>query len=410
MRDIKNLNLKYSGMMISINFVFAAFNSYGTVYLLSNNFSDGEVGIIVAFTNFLAALIQPWLGAKIDDSEKWTLREFTLILTIPAILLLLFMFFTNLTYWSVGIPYLLVYMLLFVLSPLLNAVSMYFVNRGFFVNFGVSRALGSLSYAIVSSLLTVLIAQYGIRMMPFVAMLGFLLYSGFNTLMPFRQANAEYKKRHGEDKAEEKEALPFDSPDILSGKTPFYKKYPRFMFVVLGVIMFFTFHNIANIYMYQILVNVGGGAEELGIAFALGAIVEVPMMMSYNKLSERFTNVQLMMASAVGFLVKAILTLFATSPTGIYVAMFSQMFAYGLYATVIVYYTNQVMDDQDKTKGQALVTTGQTVGGIIGSFAGGFILEGLNVDILLYFNILVSALGVIAYFVGVSKEARKGTM
>ena len=49
------------------------------------------------------------------------------------------------------------------LQPLVNSVSIYYINRGVNVDFGIARGIGSLLYAVCSSILGALVAQTGSR-------------------------------------------------------------------------------------------------------------------------------------------------------------------------------------------------------------------------------------------------------
>lgn len=51
--------------------------------------------------------------------------------------------------------------LLQVIQPLINSVSVYYVNKGINVDFGAARGVGSLSYAAASYLLGGLVERYG---------------------------------------------------------------------------------------------------------------------------------------------------------------------------------------------------------------------------------------------------------
>ena len=51
------------------------------------------------------------------------------------------------------------------------------------------------------------------------------------------------------------------------------------------------------------------------------------------------------------------------------------MGAFALYIPASVYYVNETMAPRDKFKGQAVMTATNTLGGVIGSLLGGFLLD-----------------------------------
>lgn len=69
------------------------------------------------------------------------------------------------------------------------------------------------------------------------------------------------------------------------------------------------------------------------------------------------------------------------------------MFAFALFTPASVYYTNQMMKPQDQFKGQAYLTMTITMGGVLGSLLGGFILQYSSVSMMLIVCAIVSAIG-----------------
>lgn len=406
MKSIRHLDEKYAALFGIYNFIFAAFGSYGTVYLLDNNFNEGQIGLIVSGANITAAILQPLIATWADESERWTLKEFTSLLILPAIILLGSLLFGNWTGWAIGIQFMIAQTMLFVMQPLLNVISMFFTNLGYPINFGFGRAIGSLFYAIGSSILGYLTVAFGMNSVISFALAGFAVTIAILQFFPFKQAKENPKSQRPLEEVEDTDIFPLDITDVPLKET-FFKKYPQFKYILGGVTLFFAFHNVVNVFMFHILKNVGGGAKELGIAFAIGALVEMPLMMFYNRIRQYFADQQAMMISALGFLVKSILALIASSVMGIYFAQFSQMFAFGLYAAASVYYTNDIMQEEDKVKGQALLTTCHTIGGVLGAMMGGQIITNLGVPAVLYFNVFLSIGGVILFWLALKDDLKR---
>ena len=72
-----------------------------------------------------------------------------LLLLLPDVFVLIFLL------------YVIADALLQVLQPLLNSLSIYYVNAGINVDFGIARGMGSLSFAIMSSVLGVMCDKFG---------------------------------------------------------------------------------------------------------------------------------------------------------------------------------------------------------------------------------------------------------
>lgn len=403
MTTIKNLTAKYSAKMSFYNMAYAGFSAYGTVYLLAKDFNNAEIGLITALANVLAAIIQPLLANWADRSEKISLHGFSLMLIIPTVLLLLNMYINNDSFFLIGIQFMLTFTLILGLQPILNAVSMFFINQGYSVNYGFSRAIGSLFYAAGSSILGIITVRWGMDAMLLFAIAAYILYTIALFSMPIRWAKNNPKTSVHEDVVIANHENEFEMPVDMSAlptSENFFKRYRNFMIVNVGIVMFFAFHSLVNTYMFQILTNVGGNASHLGWAFAVGAVVELPIMMNYEKIAKYITHEQAMMISSFTFFIKAVITLSASSVTGIFAAQVSQAVAFALYAVVSVYYTNTVMQPQDKVKGQAILTTSHTIGGIIGTLIGGLLIEQFSVTAALIFCVVMTIGGIICFWIG----------
>ena len=121
-------------------------------------------------------------------------------------------------------------------------------------------------------------------------------------------------------------------------------------------------------------------------------------------------DISLTMVAAVFFLVKLIITFLAINVTGIYIAQIFQALAFGLYIVASVYYVNHEMDIEDKVKGQSFVTTAHTLGSVVGSLLGGWLINRFDVSVALLFCIIISGVGVIAYYLGLMNSKRKNQL
>ena len=88
-------------------------------------------------------------------------------------------------------------------------------------------------------------------------------------------------------------------------------------------------------------------------------------MFFFDNLRQKLTLNKLLKISAVMFVVKHALTAFAPNIMFIYIAQATQMLAYAILCPASVYLVNELVDSKDLTKGQSLVTMGQSLSGII---------------------------------------------
>ncbi|CBK74503.1 Major Facilitator Superfamily [Butyrivibrio fibrisolvens 16/4] len=147
--------------------------------------------------------------------------------------------------------------------------------------------------------------------------------------------------------------------------------------------------------MYQIAVNVGGNESTNGGLLALQAIVELPAMIFFTKLKDRFDSKILLSVSAVFYLLKIFFTAIASSIGMLYFSMLFQSLAFALFIPASVHFVDEIMSEKDAVKGQAFVTIAMTFSSLIGSILGGLIINLLGVSASLYFATLITFVGVI---------------
>jgi len=187
------------------------------------------------------------------------------------------------------------------------------------------------------------------------------------------------------------------------GLLEFAKKYKRFMVLLVGVSLLFVFHTITNSYMYQIMQPLGGTEANVGSSLSIAALSELPTMFFFSWLLRRFKIHSLMRFAAFFFSVKALLILFAGNIFLINAGQSLQMVGFAMHTMASVYYTNQIIPQKDLVKGQTLMATANSIGGIIGAFAGGQILSILSVSAMLLIGTLISITGTLIVWLSVEK-------
>lgn len=162
----KFLNIRYTAMNAGYWGIYCALSGYAAVYLNANGFSAGQTGLLMALSNVLAALLQPVAAAKADKPGKIALKELILFIGIISMISTAVLCMVKGNFWTVSILFFLALVSSQILQPLINAVSMYYLNRGEKISFGLARGIGSLAYAGMSSLLGVMTIQWGAGVIP----------------------------------------------------------------------------------------------------------------------------------------------------------------------------------------------------------------------------------------------------
>lgn len=155
--------------------------------------------------------------------------------------------------------------------------------------------------------------------------------------------------------------------------------------------------------MIKIVQNVGGYEATMGSAFAIAAILELPVMLSFAQLISRYHNTSLLKLAGLIFSVKAFITLISSTVGMIYLAQSFQMLSYAIFIPGSIYYVNQVIEKKDMIKGQAFTTAATTLGGVGGSLIGGWILSAATVRLMLIVGLGISLVGSLILLMTIEK-------
>lgn len=391
--------LRYTIINILYFVAFCTVHAYATVFLLDRGFSNTMVGIALAVSNILAVLGQPMVAGIIDKSERITNRKVLMgaILVILAGSVLLMAAGNSIP--IVFILYVIIYTVQFISMSIMIAMSFEYQAGGCAHNFGLARGLGSAGFAVTSAITGGIMARRGPGINLYITSVVMILM--FVAVFTFKlEGNAQSSSdsvNSSEDTGDEPTNNFFD----------FVRKYPAFMLFLLGAALCFFSHNMLNDYLIQIIRNLGGGETELGYASFLQAILELPVMAVMAWLLRKIDVKFVLVISAVAFFVKVVIMYFATGLGGMYLSQSFQLLAYAVFIPATAFYSDRIMKEKDKVKGQAYVNCAITLGGVFSSLICGKILDVKGVSFMLFIGMIVALFGAIIAAAAMMKEAKQ---
>lgn len=384
--NTRKLMIQYCILQGSYWASFCVIYAFATVFLLSRGFESSMIGVIIAAGNILGVVLQPMVASIADRSEKISLHKLTAMLSIIMILLLVLLYFVPNGLLAVAVLFLLTDTFLQVIQPLINSVSVYYVNQGVSVDFGSARGIGSLSYAAASYILGIVVEKFGTRSILMTGILVALVLLVTVLSMPVLSSSAA--SRLGEKEPEQNDA----------GLIVFAGRYKNFMLTLAGITLLFTFHNMNNAYLIKVIENVGGTSADMGRMLSIAAVTELPVMFLFSRISKHFKSSTLLMVSSAFFSIRAAGFMLAGNVMTMYLAAMLQIGSFALYIPSSVYYVNETMLDQDKFKGQAVMTATNTLGGVFGSLFGGFLIDNAGVGAMNTVCFAMAAAGAVLVF------------
>lgn len=380
----KKLNIYYLFLQIAYWVTSAVVFCFTTVFLQFRGYSNYEIGIVFAVGNIIGFVSQPLIAGYIDRSDRRTLLRCIRITAVLAVLLMLAVYFLP----SGSISLIGVYALLVagntLLNPLCISLSFYIESWGCGINFSRARALGSLSFAVCNVILGMLVQRVSENAVP----TAFILFSsllGLATLLfvPVDRAHRIAAPERRMQSASEKP----------SGLLEFARENKRFMLFLLGTATLYFTHGMIGNFMIEFIRSIGGGSEDMGNVLAFMTVVEVPVMLLFGRLTQRFRCSSLLRFAVIMFTVKELMIYLASSLPALYAAEALQAFSFALFVPASVRYVDEVIAKHNAVKGQAFVTSMMTLGSIFASYIGGLLLDTSTPGFTLLVGVIVSAVG-----------------
>ena len=391
----KSLNIKYMASQIFYFGYFAAMMGYASVYLLSKGFSNSTIGIILSLCSILAVFMQPALASFADNHKNIEIRKIINTIVAIAIILSVALLVIPTNQTLIFILIVAIFSLETTIMPLINTLAFIFEKYGIQINFGIARGLGSVAYALTSMALGYIVEWFSPDLLP-------ICYVVFNALL-FIVVHLFVLPKNAQivnaDEESETEAEVQENVSLLK----FSSKYKKFIVFLLGFVLVYFAHTIINNFFIQIITNVGGNSSDMGNAVFLAAMLELPTMAYFTKLSQKVNCGTLIKASIVLFLAKHAITYLATNMVMIYIAQVLQMGAYALFIPASVYYVNCKVDNKDIVKGQSFVTTSMTMSGVFANIIGGILLDAVGVSEVLLIGVILSLIGAVIVLFTVEK-------
>ncbi len=375
---------------------------YTAVYLSHRGQSSTTIGLITGIGAIISVIVQPLLISYIERSLWLDIKKLIIGLKILALTFAVIIHLIPSNGIILILLFTLVCMLDVSITSMYNSICMDTVNRGININFGLGRGSGSLFYAISSIVFGYLVKDFG----PAVLM---PLYISFSILaiiavivFPYVKPAASTSRDNF--KANSHEDNENSDLNIKKGNGLF-SRYPFLMPFLIATVLIFMGHSMFNMFLIKVIERAGGDSSSMGIALAIAAGTELPVMTITAKLSKKLTTTRLLMISALFFTFKMLLSFFASNMAILFIAQFMQCGAFAVYTPVAVYYINEKLDEKDKAMGQSLNGAFSLgLGGAVGNIIGGVIVDCFGVPAMILFSAGLSFAGFISLIIASKKE------
>lgn len=393
----KTYNIKYCSVQGTYWLIYAVVASFASVFLLDRGYTNGQIGMILALGNLVTVVLQPFISDTCDRSKRISIFGVVALITLVMALLMTSLFFFEHSGPGLSLAYIFLIGWMGVVQPLLTSIKFKIEEYNIFVNFGLCRAFGSFTYAVLCVILGVLVERWGI---------GAILVTGEFTVIAFGLSivvmAAALKRDSGS--AEE-----FSSAEAAAEGTEeitlidFIGRHKLFFVLMIGVLGVYFTNQTLNNFMLQIVTNVGGTAKDMGLVFTILALLEIPTMMFFDKLRGRFSCQSMLKFASLCYTLEIFICHIAPSVEVIMAAQVLQLFSFGLFMPSMVHMIDEIMERGEAVKGQGLYIMVTTMTSIVSAVVGGMVIDFAGVHMLTFLSTLITAMGAVMVIFTVDK-------
>ena len=396
----KILNSGYGAIFGTYWIIYAVVSSFASVFMLAKGYTNSQIGMTLAAANVLAVIMQPLIADFVDRSKRFDVMGTTGFLTVCMMVFTVGMF--TFKGGSLGLCVVFVLLIAFhtVLQPLFNSLAFRLEDAGVAINFGIARSVGSLAYSVFVAILGTLVDHLGINDVPIAGELAclMLIASLVFTAHFFKKGKAQSERgREAVYSTPDDDAAKAEEPEEEINLIQFIRRNKMFFIMNLGVLGLFFSNAVLNNYMAQICTGVGGTTEDMGRILGVMAFLEIPTMVIFKQLKNKFSCQLLLKAAAIGFTAKIAICWLANSVVMLFIGQLFQPVSFALFLPGMVYFSDEMMSRGEAVKGQALFTTMITITTIFAALLGGVLLDISGPKMLTFISTLATAAGAVRH-------------
>ena len=347
---------------------------YLVAFLQGRGLSNTQIGISAAGGRFISLILTPFLSSLLDRNKISfrSLACITLMIEIVSAAVIVL---------RTAVPVLMLSCIVCICCSSV-AGSLYVIlaaemrsgeNK---VNFALSRAAGSASFAVCSFSAGMLMKYVSPQVIPIAAV---ILTAMQLLLCCMLKLEARSEARDETARNEQKNTGVFSK---------------SFIMLLFAIVLLFTAHSMEGTFMVNIVNSVGGDLGDLSRLSLYISLLEIPTMLVYSFLKKSSARKYLVI-SMIFYPVKMLAVSFASTVPMIYAAMAFQMLSFALYTPAVVEYISEISDEKTVAGMQFYASSAALAGMVLAPLAGGIMLDAMPLKTVLLIMSAVSITGAI---------------
>ena len=336
------LNIKYAILQMMFWTCAASAYAYLTQMLQYKGFTDGQIGVINAVKLFSTVVFQIIIGVFSDrHAERIQLKYIISVLTAVALLLTSVFYEYKLSFVQTVMLFIGFGATFTCISPLIDSLSIKYMNGGRNINYPICRALGARERIAAANITEIRKTE--------VHTAGYLLTT-----------------------------------------------YPKYRWFLIGSAVMFMGYNVGTTFLINVFERLGGNNFHYGLAEFVMAVSEVPSAFLLIKFRKRISLDKIMLCCAVFMTFKNMFAAFSDNVWVIVISQGCEMLGFGLFYSGSVYLIEEMLSPADVVKGMSLInafTVGAGEG--IGALLCGWINSRYGLTVLTDSSVVISAVSIV---------------
>lgn len=371
--------ISYTLLQIATWGFYAVVMAFSSNVLYGFRFTDSQISLVLSVSTVVAFVLQLVLAELVT---RWkNLKVYMVLLVLGSVMLagnLLVLMPQMPKFLAVG-AYAVSCMVLQMIPSFTNAMGMGAIERGSATNYSIARGMGSLGYSVLAYITGFLVRQQGVKVVPAVAAAVAVMMIG--SVIWFYLVAERNLPDYGPSK---------QKTEYQAG---FLKQYPRFAVFLVAMILLQFSHNLLSSFMFQIMQTKNGTAAEQGVATAISALVELPVMFFFTLMMRKLRCDKWVRIAGLAMALKGLGILLAVNPYGVYIAQATQMVGYGLLTIASVHYARLVVGAGESVRAQSYLGSTSTVGSFAALATGGVICQYWGAQTMVLVSLILSLAG-----------------
>lgn len=379
----KSYTVPFGMIMATYWMCYAILSAFASFYLLESGFQNTVIGIVIALGSVIASFTQPVLANWADRESSPPLRKITFVASLILLVMIILILITGRIVPALCLfCYVAALVILNSIQPIINTLGIDTLNQQKKIHYGLSRAMGSIGYGLIALIMGWVTVRAGALSVPVGAAIFAIALAFFSFRYPLGRVSL---------KKEEKQ-------ETSSSLSVFFKRYPKLMLFLLGMVLVYVSHVLLNTYTLQVIRAIGGDSMEMGICTAVAVVFETIPFIGYGWIVKHFRLDTLLRISGISYFLKILTSMLAKNMFAYYLAQIFQFSAWGFSAIFLMLYVSRIVKPEDSVKGQAFAATAYTISSFIGSLIGGRLLDLCGVKITLLVGVVAAGAGVLLMF------------